>query len=377
MADLEQKTIDELNRLLAETRSRFEKMEQGIFSKSEFEEAKAKIQADADAINARIDALEAKANTPSTPTAPTADMEVKAFSKLMAKGSIAPDEQKLLAMDVGENGGYFMPVRMSNSIIEALVDISPIRQFSNVVQVDGDVFQQAKEAGSTSTGWLAERGTTATTTNNTFTLESIPLHIIYAEPYATQKSLDMASFNFESWLSGKVSQAIAKTEGTAFVSGSGVGTPEGILTHASVEAINSGNATALTADGIMNLVADLPGQYENGARFFMRKATAGAIWIMKDGAGRYLWQPSYQAGIPNMLAGYPVTYAEDVPAVAGSAYPIIFGNLQAGYQVVDSPKMTVIRDNVTQKGFVLFYTQKYVGGQVVNAAAIKKQYISA
>jgi len=41
------------------------------------------------------------------------------------------------------------------------------------------------------------------------------------------------------------------------------------------------------------------------------------------------------------------------------------------YCIVDGVNLTVLRDPYTAKGFVTFYTTKFVGGSVVNFDAIK------
>lgn len=62
----------------------------------------------------------------------------------------------------------------------------------------------------------------------------------------------------------------------------------------------------------------------------MNDTTLAAIRSLKDGNGKYLWQPSYQAGQPETILGRPVVEAVDMPNVASGAFPIIFGDLKAG-----------------------------------------------
>ena len=379
MAELEQKTIDELNGLVVTLRGYNEKLEKGVISTAEFKEREDKIVSEIKSVQDMMDVIQTKLNTPgmAVSSIDPREQEVKAFANFMAKGVASPEEMKLISMDNQTTGGIFMPNKVSNKIVEAILNVSPVRQFATVEQTEGDNLDVPKEAGTFSSGLLAERGTPAATTNMTFAMDKIPVHATYCEPYITQKSLDMATFNFEGWITSNVSKRFAADEGGWFVNGTGVGQPEGILTNASVAAVNSGDATGLTADGIMSLAWAVVSQYINGSRFMMRRATELSVMLLKDGTGRYIWQPSYQAGAPSMLCGFPIAYGEDVPAVAGSAYPIIFGNFAEGYRIADNPKMTVIRDIYTAKGQVIFFTQRYVGGQVVNPAAFKKQYISA
>ncbi len=54
-----------------------------------------------------------------------------------------------------------------------------------------------------------------------------------------------------------------------------------------------------------------------------------------------------------------------------------FGDLRAGYTIVERMGVRVLRDPVTAKPFVKFYTTRRVGGDVVNFEAIKIQKIAA
>ena len=69
--------------------------------------------------------------------------------------------------------------------------------------------------------------------------------------------------------------------------------------------------------------------------------------------------------------GYPVVRMEDMPALAANSYSLAFGDLGAAYQIVDRAGIRVLRDNLTSKPYVKFYTTKRVGGGVVNYEALK------
>jgi HK97 family phage major capsid protein len=76
-------------------------------------------------------------------------------------------------------------------------------------------------------------------------------------------------------------------------------------------------------------------------------------------------------GQPETLVGYPVTRAEDMPALGANSYSMAFGDFAQGYQIVDRQGIRVLRDPYTAKPFIKFYTTKRTGGGVVNFEAIK------
>ena len=88
---------------------------------------------------------------------------------------------------------------------------------------------------------------------------------------------------------------------------------------------------------------------------------------------------SLQAGVPNTILGYPYVEATDMPDVAAGAKPILFGDFNRAYMIVDRVNLSVSRDPFTQatSGNVRYVARRRVGGQVVQAEAIVKQNISA
>jgi len=92
---------------------------------------------------------------------------------------------------------------------------------------------------------------------------------------------------------------------------------------------------------------------------------------MKATTGNYLFQPGLTAGQPNVLIGYPIIMAEDMPALGANSLSLALGNFKVAYQIVDRLGMRTIRDPLTNKPYVGFYTTKRTGGDIVNFQAIK------
>jgi HK97 family phage major capsid protein len=232
-------------------------------------------------------------------------------------------------------------------------------------------------------GWVAEQDSRTETTTPDISKRVIHAHEMYAEPRATQKLLDDAGFDVEGWLGRKVSNRFARAEATAFVTGSGVGQPRGFTTYPTgtstgqIEQINSGAASALTADGIFDLVYSLKSPYLMNSRFMMARLTIRDVRKLKDGEGRYLWEPIFKVGEPASLVGYPLHQADDMPAVSAGNEAIVFGDMKTAYTIVDRKGIRVLRDPYTAKPYIKFYTTRRVGGDVVNFEAIKLQTISA
>ncbi len=304
----------------------------------------------------------------------------EAFHKKMRLDKL---ETKLLSVDRDPGGGYWVKPEMSSRIVTIVFETSPIRQFAAVESIGSDSLELIADENQVGFGWVAEQEARPETTTPDIAKRVIHAHEMYAEPRATQKLLDDAGFNVEGWLANKIGDRFSRAEATAFVAGTGVGQPRGFITYPTgtstgqIEQINSGAAGALTADGLMDLVYSLKSPYLRNSRFMMARLTIRDVRKLKDGEGRYLWEPILKVGQPASLLGYPLHQADDMPAVSAGLEAIAFGDFRAAYTIVDRMGIRTLRDPYTAKPNIKFYTTRRVGGDVVNFEAIKLQTISA
>src|SRR5438552_2035564 len=78
-----------------------------------------------------------------------------------------------------------------------------------------------------------------------------------------------------------------------------------------------------------------------------------------------------QLGQPDSIVGYPVTIAQDITLIAPNSFSLAFGKFDEVYQIVDRQGFRTIRDNLTAKPFVQFYTTRRVGGGAIQFEAAK------
>ena len=118
--------------------------------------------------------------------------------------------------------------------------------------------------------------------------------------------------------------------------------------------------------------------YQSSAVFALKRASWQQVITLKDGIGNYLLDPrSMKVGDTLTLLGKPVVFMHDIPDVANGALAMMYGDFSVGYTIVDRIGFRVIRDNVTNKPNVIFYTTKRTGGAVTNFEAIKVYALTA
>ena len=355
------------------------------------EENVATIRTDLDEVKARVDRIGRAAQRPALGSGDSAPAEVKGFvDGYLRRGAV--HEIKSISGTVPSDGGYAVPRQIDAMIARELTDISPIRAIAQVVQTGTAGYRKLISTGGTASGWASEIGERDETDTPTFAEIAPPTGDLYANPAASQSMLDDAAFDLESWLASEIAMEFARAEGAAFVNGSGTNQPRGFLkattstlgdgsrAFGSVQYIGTGSATGLGDDPdltLIDLVHTLKAGHRQGAAFVMNSATLAEVRKLKTVDGAFLWQPGLVEGQPDRLLGYPVVEAEDMPDIAGGAYPIAFGNFRHGYLIAERSATQVLRDPFTNKPFVHFYATKRIGGQVLDSAAIKLLRIEA
>jgi HK97 family phage major capsid protein len=291
-------------------------------------------------------------------------------------------EGKAMSTAVAADGGYLVAPQTAETIRNTLNSTASLRAIANVVTVDATSYDVLIDRADIGAGWATEVAATAETSTAIIERISIPLHELSALPKASQRLLDDAAFDIESWLAARIADKFVRSEASAFISGDGVDKPRGFLDYGklanpawawgSLGYVPSGVAGSITGgDAIVDLVYALGAAYRAGSSFVMNSKTTGTIRKLKDADGRFLWSDGLVAGEPARLMGYPVLIAEDMPDIAANSYSIAFGNFEAGYTIAERPDLRVLRDPFSAKPHVLFYATKRVGGAVSDFAAIK------
>lgn len=328
---------------------------------------------------------------PADPERRTAlQQRAKELRRLEAKSLGGDDDFETRAAQTvtstGSAGGFALPEVIERAIARLSVDISPIRQIATVRTVGSPDYKELIDIGGAAFEWVAEAGTRNPTNTPDLAEVAPTFGMASAKPQASEESLDDLFFDVEGWLVASAAEAIAAGEGAAFVGGNGTNKPTGFLAgptpvstadasraFGTLQYIASGQAAALptSADVFYDMIYALRARYRANARWVTNKLILSAMRKYKDTTNAYLWQPSLIASQPDTFMGYPVTEAEDMPAVAANAFPLAFGDFKEGYLIADRVGMRMTRDEITTPGFVKFYVRKRVGGKLRNTQAIK------
>ncbi|WGD31885.1 phage major capsid protein [Ancylobacter sp. WKF20] len=328
----------------------------------------------------RLDKLEAKGNRPAgSGGTEEPSVERKAFAAYLRHGKEAgPDELKALTVSSDPQGGFLAPAEMSSEFIRDLVEFSPIRTLATVRTTSAPSVSYPKRTGITNAKWKGETQAQEGS-EPSFGQVEIPIREVNTYVDVSNQLLADSGGAAEAEVRLALAEDFGQKEGLAFVSGNGVLEPEGLLTASGIGETINGHATNLSADALVTLMYALPAAYRARGSWLMNGGTLAVIRKLKDGQGNYLWQPSYQAGQPEMILGRPVTEAVDMPDVASGAFPIMFGDFATAYRIVDRLALSILVNPylLATNGMTRIHATRRTGAAVVQAKALRKLKMAA
>jgi HK97 family phage major capsid protein len=135
-------------------------------------------------------------------------------------------------------GGYTVPVDFQEDIISRLPGFSVMRGRARTRPTTRDRVQFVKRTGgddqyigNVRMVWAEETppAVSTTETNATFSLEDIPVHTLMGVVPISKNLIEDSPFNLENDLTEELTMARAIAEDNSFLTGNGVGKPQGVL----------------------------------------------------------------------------------------------------------------------------------------------------
>ena len=312
-------------------------------------------------------------------------MEYKsAFLKYLRKGidndlvellSKNNDKSNLGLMLKSDAYGYAITADMNEIISNNMFNYSPIRRFAKIINISRENIDMPAYTNEISSCWGDER--TVAPETDAFSKKIIQVNDLTAQPKITQRMIEDSEIDHEAWIAELLSDIFSSQEDKAFLHGTGVNQPKGILSYAEgtgndkIERIAETTSGQVSFEGLLRLQASLDGKYEKGnnTMFLTSKEVLAQIRSLKDQSGQYIWTSGILVGGNDNIFGTPIFASSEMDTTNGDA--VIYGNLRKGYQIVDRADIKIQRDPYSSKPFVIYFATKRVGGDVVDTNAIK------
>ena len=290
-----------------------------------------------------------------------------------------PERRDLLAGSGG--GASAVPPGFLAALREYMIEVSGIRQAGATVitSATGAPLKVPRATAHPTASLITEGGPI---TESDPTLSSVTLD---AYKYALLQQLSNEFIQDEAaaaidYLARANGRAIGNASGAHFITGTGTGQPNGVVTAASVgETFTAGSVAGSISPGdIIDLFHSVIPQYRVRAAWLMSDAMAAKLRRIRDASGasadtgNLLWQPGLQAGQPDMLLGRPVVIDPNAAAPGANAKSVVFGDF-SGYYIKDSGSLRFERsdDFAFNVDLVTFRSVFRTDGDLVDTSAVK------
>lgn len=270
----------------------------------------------------------------------------------------------VLQEGVDADGGYLVPDEYDSRLIDVLDEENIMRKLATTITTSGEHkinIAATKPAAS----WIEEGGA-LTFGDATFSQILLDAHKLHVAIKVTEELLYDNAFNLESYILTQFGKALANAEEDAFLNGNGTGKPLGLFAATGGGTV-ADTVTSIKADDMIGLVYALKRPYRKNAAFILNDKNLATIRKLKDTNGAYIWQPSYQAGEPDRLLGYPVYTSAYAPETA-----IAFGDYSY-YNIGDrgSRSFSELRELFAGNGMIGYVAKERVDGKLVLAEAVQ------
>ena len=294
------------------------------------------------------------------------------------------DKSRVFLSEDATSGGYLVPpLPLINMLIEEQRNNVFIEELSDVATVSGLMGHTIPrlDARPSDPEWTSE--TPAKGTGDTamafgrLRFEPRPMRGIIAEFSADEIEKD--EVDIEATWRDNLQYLVGIKKENGYLNGTGVNQPLGLfVAHAdgisTSRDVKSGGASAITFQGLVNALFHLKEQYQMRSTWIFGRKAMAQIFGLQDNDGRPVWQ-SVSMGpggdFRGMILNRPYRMSEYVPNAnkatnfAANDYVGIIGDFRAGYRVLRTTYMRMIRDIYTKadENIIAISTRFYGDGK--------------
>ena len=236
-------------------------------------------------------------------------------------------EHKDLVENVGASGGFLVPVEQQTALLQVTGPAAIVRPRATIVPMRRRQIQwpaldhtnstagQPAWYGGVVASWVEEAATKSETEPDFRQLTLVASKLVcYTE--ASDELLDDSAVGLEALLTQLYAGAISWYEEQAFMQGTGVGQPLGVINAGAT--YPQGRATA-GAIGIVDIINMLMHFHGRNPCWVISQSAMAQILQLNGPAGNasYVFIPNAAQGAPATLFGYPVFWSEHAPLLGG------------------------------------------------------------
>jgi HK97 family phage major capsid protein len=316
------------------------------------------------------------------------------------------------------DGGYWtLPPDYLSQRVNRVFETSPIRRLAKIITTSKNlcnlVVDDDQLTGETTGG---ERTPIDKATTPKVGLLGIPIHHLSTVIYVTDDMLADSGMDIGAWIIDKGTNRLMRVQNEAFLNGTSSNQPQGIMTlptwgdtavtiggtdwasqsytppagelyqRYALQHIYSGAAADIGWQALINIKSSLIEDYQNNAVFLMHRTVWARIMqlVPDSGDGRpfFNYLNYLSTGTSDVLLNKQVVFAANMPSWSGGDFttgdvPIIYGDFNQGYLIVDRLGLNLLRDPYTESAnnLIRYVMKTRYGAAVSNFQALKMMEI--
>lgn len=254
--------------------------------------------------------------------------DVKAANKGRQEAIVrlGAEEGKAMSEGVAAQGGYLVRPSVERQIVATREQDNVLRALCSKLNVTTNEISLDQLTLATTAGWVAELAQKPEGTS--MTLASVSASVFTAAGLATISNQLLADSNpaVDRLVTADLAKRLVALEETAFLTGSGVGQPLGILNTPGVQTVNADTPGNPAADGalideILDAIALVQSEHGNPTAIVMHPRTWTRIIKARDAQGLYIIGGGSIGDGPSTtssLLGYRVVLSNRIPTNLGA-----------------------------------------------------------
>lgn len=280
------------------------------------------------------------------------------------------DVKDILRIGEDTEGGHLVPDEYEKKLVQGLQEENFFRNLATVIKTSSGERKIPVVTGHGTASWMDENGLYPES-DETFGQVTLDSHKIGTAIRISEELLNDSVFDLESYMTTEFARRIGTEEEKSFLVGDGSKKPTGIFTQAEVTGPTT-TTKDITFDDMIELYHSLPAPYRKNAVWILHDTTVKAIRKLKDNNGNYIWQPSTQAGQPDLILNRPYYTSTFAPIPEAGKKAIAFGDFSY-YWIADRQGRTFKRLNelYANNGQIGFLASQRVDGKLVLPEAVK------
>lgn len=314
--------------------------------------------------------------------------EDRAFENYLRTGRPNQDIthlQNAQGTGTGAGGGYMVPTRMRDRLIETMLKFGGLAPLcETITTTDAAPLQWLTLDDTSNQGSIAaEHAAPASGADLVFGKSELGAYRYTSAGAGSNLPLRVstrlisdAAFDIEGLVARALGTRIGRKQAAHWVSGTGVGEPQGIVADNITADNDLDTADTPDYEDLVDTLDALEESYEDGATWIMRKNTWSQLRLIVDNNGRPILQDSLSGidGAPRKsLLNYPVITVPEMPVLssAGITKPIAFGNFRRAYVIryVGAPTILVNPYSRMEYGEMEYTGEQWADGTIQERGA--------